>query len=76
MLGYAGTGTIEFRVWWSRGRKLPTEGSFPACEIVVLAFVEDDHASVFVLKCYWDRKFILVLDTEVLHFIMVGQATF
>ena len=45
---------FEFRVWWSRGRKLPTEGSFPACEIVVLAFVEDDHASVFVLKCYWE----------------------
>jgi len=47
--------------------------------MVILGFVEDDHASVFALKHYWDPRFILVSDTKgrrgVLNFMVVGQAT-
>lgn len=45
--------------------------------MAILGFVEDDHASVFVLENYWDRSFILVSDAKgrrgVLNFMVVGQ---
>ncbi|RPA97828.1 hypothetical protein L873DRAFT_1089986 [Choiromyces venosus 120613-1] len=64
VLGYAAIGIVEGEVWWSRDQELPADESFPTSEMAGLAFVEDDHVLVFVLKCYLGRWLALEPDTE------------